>query len=109
MAGEEIPMMLYATWYKKDVSPNLTKAQKEKLIKKISEKSLEKPIFIAGVDYNKKEFPELAPYSHTDKISGLQLYAVMMELFEELNPAMSKKLGKPYPDFAKKKLGKVMK
>lgn len=107
MVGEEISMMFFAEWYKKDVAPKLTKKQKEKLLKKISDISLQRPIFMAGVEFDTKEFPELAPYAHTDKISGLQLYAVMTELFEEFHPKM---IPKPYPEFptAKKKLKEVV-
>ena len=107
MVGVEISMMFFAEWYKKDVAPKLTKEQKEKLLKKISELSLRIPIFEAGVEVDKKDFPELAPYAHTDKISGLQLYAVMTELFEEIHPKM---IPKPYPEFptAKKKLKDVV-
>jgi hypothetical protein len=93
---ETLPMMFFASWYKSDVSPNLTKPQKEVLLKKISEASLRRPIFLAGQEFSKKEFPELAPYAHTKTISGLQLYAVMNELVEELHPAMSRQIGKPY-------------
>ncbi len=92
-----IPMMFYAQWYKKDVSPNLSHAAKVKLLKKISDISLERPIHMPDVNFDKKDFPELAPFAHTKKISGLQLYAVMTELFNEINPKMGKKIGKPYP------------
>jgi hypothetical protein len=95
---EAMPMMFYASWYKTDVAPKLTREQKEKLLKKISDISLEKPISDVGLEFDKKEFPELAPYAHTEKISGLQLYAVMTELFAELHPEMSKKIGKPYAE-----------
>jgi hypothetical protein len=109
MAGEEIPMMFYASWYNDDVKKHLTMNQKKKLLMKISKISLEKPIFISGMEFDKKDFPELAPYSHTEKISGLQLYAVMTEIFNEINPKMGKKLGRPYPTFqARKKLKKVI-
>ena len=93
---ESIPMMFFANWYKKDVSPNLSKEQKKKLIMKISNYSLEHNITVPSLEIKKEEFPELAPFMHTDKLTGLQLYAVMTELFGELNPAMSKKIGKPY-------------
>jgi hypothetical protein len=107
MAGEEIPMMFYASWFKEEVAPKLTKEQKEKLLRKISDISLEKPIYIAGIEFDKSEFPELAPYAHTEKISGLQLYAVMTELFGELSKT---KIPKPYPEWltAKKKLKEVV-
>jgi hypothetical protein len=35
---------------------------------------------------------------HTEKLSGLQLYAVMTELFNELHPEAAKSIGKPYPE-----------
>ncbi len=95
---EGIPMMFYADWYKKDVSPHLSKEQKKKLLMKLSDFSLERPITEPNIEYDKEEFPELAPFMHTEKISGLQLYAVMTELFNELQPKMGKKIGKPYPE-----------
>jgi hypothetical protein len=109
MAMESLPMMFYASWYIEDVAPHLSKKQKEKLLRKISDISLEKPIYIAGVEFPKKEFPELAPYAHTEKISGLQLYAVMTEIFNELYKG--KAIERPYPmpfPLMKKKLKKVI-
>lgn len=96
---EALPLMFYAEWYREEVSPNLTKKQKEKLLKKISDISLEKPIHMPGIEFDKKDFPELAPFMHTEKLSGLQLYAVMSELFEELHPKA--KIPRPYPTFPK--------
>jgi hypothetical protein len=92
-----MPTMFYAEWYRKDVSPNLTIPQKEKLLKKISDLSLERDITSVGVDIDKKDFPELAPFMHTEKLSGMQLYAVMTEVFHELHPKPAKKIGRPYP------------
>lgn len=92
-----MPMMFYASWYRNDVKPHLTMEQKKKLLKKISDVSLEKPIYETGVEFDKKDFPELAPYMHTEKLSGLQLYAVMTELFHELHPKQAKVIGKSYP------------
>jgi hypothetical protein len=97
MGMEGIPMMFYASWYRDDVAPKLTKEQKKKLLKKISDISLEKPIFTTGMEFDKKEFPELAPYMHTEKLTGLQLYAVMTEIFEELYKGRVK-IPKPYPE-----------
>jgi hypothetical protein len=106
---EEIPLMMYASWYKEEVSPHLTRKQKEKLLKKISDISLERPISYAGIEFDKKKFPEMAPYSHTKKISGLQLYAVMTEIFNELykGKAMERPYPMPFP-LMKKKLKKVI-
>jgi hypothetical protein len=106
MVMEEIPMMMYASWYKEEVSKKLTRKQKEKLLRKISDISLEKPIHTIGIEFDKKEFPELAPYSHTEKISGLQLYAVMTEIFNEIYKG--KGIPKPYPELYQKKMKKVI-
>ena len=95
---EAIPTMFYADWYKTDVSPHLTKDQKEKLLKKLSDFSLERPITGVNIEFDKEEFPELAPFMHTEKLSGLQLYAVMTELFNELHPEAAKSIGKTYPE-----------
>lgn len=110
MVGEEIPMIFYASWYNENVKKHLTKKQKEELLMKISNISLEKDITTAhGSEFSKKEFPELAPFMHTEKLSGLQLYAIMNELFSELHPKQAKMIGKPYPDFkAKKNLKRVI-
>lgn len=84
MNMESIPLMFYTEWFNKKVKNNLTDKQKKDLLMKISNISLRKPIHIAGVEFEKKEFPELAPFMNTEKLSGLQLYAVMTELFNEL-------------------------
>jgi len=96
--GSNMATMFFAAWYKKDVSPHLTRDQKEKLLKKISDYSLEHPMAVPNIEIDKKEFPELAPFMHTEKLSGLQLYAVMSELFAELHPEQAKVIGKPYPE-----------
>lgn len=79
----------YGQWYVEDVSPNLSKAQKEKLLHKISDWTLENPIGV-GVEVDKKDFPELAPFMHTEKLSSLQLVSVMKGLFKELRPKQAK-------------------
>lgn len=81
---EYMALSSYEDWYKKDVSPNLTIQQKKKLVKKISDISLEKPIYEAGLQFEKSEFPELAQYSHTAQFSGMQLYAIMAVIMQEL-------------------------
>lgn len=104
-----IPMMFYAQWYQEEIKPKLSKKEKEKLLMKISDISLEKPITELNVNFDKKEFPELVPYTHTEKITGLQLYAVMTELFEELHPKQAKQIGKSYPELRlKKKIKEVV-
>jgi len=93
----DMSTMFYASWYRKDVSPHMTRPEKEKLLKKISDYSLEHPMAVPNVEIDKKEFPELAPFMHTEKLSGLQLYAVMSELFYELHPQHRKAIPRPYP------------
>lgn len=73
----------YETWYKEDVSPNLSEEEKTKLAKKISELSLREPIFLPGQNYPHDMFPELVPFSHTSDFSGMQLYAVFTEVMKE--------------------------
>lgn len=51
---------------------------------KISELSLREPIHLPGRKYKFEDFPELAPFSHTRDLSGLQLYAVLTEIMKEL-------------------------
>ena len=94
-----IPIMFYTEWYKKDVSPNLTEQQKEKLLKKISDYSLENVITTAGIKIPSEEFPELKPFSHTSKFSGMQIYTVMSEMFNELYGHKTKSL---YPKMTTK-------
>jgi hypothetical protein len=80
------PNMMYASWYKKDVSPNLSKEQKKRLLKKLSDYSLERGgIGSVGAKIPLSEFPELKPFAHTSEFSGLQLYVVMTELFNEVS------------------------
>ena len=84
MMAEFMALTCYEDWYKKDVSPNLAWEQKKALAEKISELSLRQPIYMPGLEYEKKDFKELEPYSHTEKFSGLQLYAVFTQVMKEL-------------------------
>jgi hypothetical protein len=102
MAGitmqENMACMFYAQWYKEDVSPKLTPEQKEKLLKKLSELSLRMPIWeIDKVPLD--DFPELKPFSNLPTFSGLQLYTVMSEVFNEISAT---KLETPYMHFPEK-------
>lgn len=74
----------YEQWYRQKVAPNLSRKQKMELVKKISDFSLREPIFHSGLHYPKKDWPILAPYSSTDEITGIQLYAVLMAASREL-------------------------
>lgn len=91
----EMPMMFYADWFRKDVSPHLSKAQKEKLIKKVAEFSEHTPINLPNIEIPLDEFPGLKPYAHTSNFTGLQIYAVYEELFHELYPKSP--MHRPYP------------
>ena len=84
----------YATWYTKDVAPHLTKEQKESVMRRISDITLEEAIWLNRETNYIEEFPELKPYSHNGKISGLQLCAVMDAIFAEMFPQQAKTIGK---------------
>jgi len=75
----------YRLWYKKDVSPHLTKEQKEDVAKRISELTLESAIWLDRDTNYIEQFPELEPFSNTKKISGLQLCKVMECIVAELS------------------------
>ena len=80
---EYMSLNCYESWYKKEVSPNLSDDEKTELAKKISELSLREPIFLPGKNYPHNMFPELVPFSHTEEFSGMQLYAVFTEVMKE--------------------------
>jgi hypothetical protein len=82
----------FTQWYDEDVSPHLTMPQKKKLLMKISDYSLEHNITEPNVEIDKSVFPELAPFMHTEKLSGLQVYAVMKGLFREVKPKEAKRI-----------------
>ena len=86
----EIPMIFYRQWYMEDVKPNLSKAQKKKLLMKISDYSLGHPITEIGINIAHEVFPELSRFSHLKNFTGIQIFAVMEELFRELNPKQAK-------------------
>lgn len=99
VAGLAIAEMFYASWYKQEVSPNLSKEQKQALLKKLSDLSLERAFWVED-SISKDEFPELKPFSHTSAFSGTQLYVVMSEVFNEVSPV---KIETPYPHLPERK------
>lgn len=84
----------YASWYKKDVAPNLTREQKDAVMRRVSDLTLESAIWLDHETNFIDQFPELAPYSHNKKISGLQLCTVMEAIFRELLPEQAKAVPK---------------
>jgi len=92
----------YEQWYLKDVSPHLSYDDKMRLMHRISELSMREPIFEGHLYYQKKDFPELAPYvspgaggthAYTGKqgdISGMQLYSVFMMLAKDMGMSTSR-------------------
>lgn len=82
-AIETMAKFWYAEWYRKEVAPHLTKEQKETVIHRISDLTLESAIWLDRKNFI-DQFPELKPYSNKPDISGLQLVAVMEAIFEEL-------------------------
>lgn len=83
----------YADWYKKDVAPNLTKEQKDAVMRRVSDLTLESAIWMDRETNHIEQFPELKPHSHSGTISGLQLCVVMQEIFKELMPEQAKTIG----------------
>lgn len=81
----EMTKFWYKEWYRKDVKPNISKEQKDAVLHRISDLTLEAPIWTDRETNFIEQFPELKPYSHKPDISGLQLVAVMEEIFEELH------------------------
>lgn len=80
---EDIAKFWYRNWYVNEVSPNLTRKQKETILRRISDLTLKAPIWLDRKTNYRDHFPELKPYAHTE-ISGLQLVSVMEACFEEL-------------------------
>lgn len=74
----------YAEWYKKDVSPHLTKEQKDAVMRRVSDMTLKEAIWLDHETNFIEQFPELKPYSHDGKITGLQLVTVMEAILNEL-------------------------
>lgn len=82
--AENMARFFYKMWYEKDVAPNLSYDEKVKLAKRISNLTLVNPIWLDRKKNWINEFPELKPYSHSGKISGLQLCTVMASIVNEM-------------------------
>lgn len=70
-------LFFYSKWYTDDVAPHLTAEQKNSIMHRISQMTLRAPIWLDRETDFTERFPELKPYSHSGKITGLQLCAVM--------------------------------
>lgn len=81
--GHNMAAFFYEEWYREKISANLTDEAKMTLAKKISELTLEAPIWTDGETDWSSRFPELKPYSTSGKISGLQLVSVMGAILNE--------------------------
>lgn len=79
-----IDLLYYRMWYQEDVRSNLSEDEKQSILSKISEISLEISIYLPNIEIEKSRIPELAPYTQLRKFTGRQLMAVMEEIFREL-------------------------
>lgn len=84
----------YRQHYKEKISQHLNKEQKNDIIHRISDLTLERAIWEdRDTDY-KTQFPELEFYiSKQVPLSGLYLCAIMKEIFQEINPETAKNIG----------------
>ncbi len=82
---ESMATFFYKQHYQQKISPNLTKDKKLEIAKRISELTLESPIWMdRNKDYS-KDFPELIPYiTKVIKLSGLYLVSIMESIVEEM-------------------------
>lgn len=79
----EMAKYSYKEWYEKDVKSHLDEETKKKILMRISDMTLEHPIWEDRKTNFISQFPELAPYSNSKKITGLQLVAIMETIFRE--------------------------
>jgi len=81
----------FSLWYKEEVSPHLSREEKQRLAHKISRVTLQTPIWFEVDSKTKKpwnfidKFPELKPFSSTGEISGIQLVAVLEGIVKEVS------------------------
>lgn len=73
----------YELWYKKEVGPKLGGETKGKIAKRISDLSLERPLWCPNIRVKKSKFPELAPFSKSEEFTGIQLCVVLTEIVKE--------------------------
>ena len=72
----------YMLHYHKAIKPHFTEDEKRALAMKISELTLEKPIWLMKDDFSGM-FPELVPYINV-KLSGMYLCSIYKAVFDDL-------------------------
>jgi len=75
---------LYKMWYNEDVKSKLSRKDKEEILNQISAISLEQPLYMSNIKIEHDRIPKLAECSNTKRFTGMQLYAVMIEISNEL-------------------------
>jgi len=86
--------MWYRLHYKKSIGSQLTPEQKQSVIMRISDLTLERAIWMDHKTDYRKQFPELTPYiTNGVPLTGLYLTAIMKEIFQELHPENAKQIG----------------
>lgn len=102
MDGYNMASFFYEEWYREKIAASLSDEEKMVLARKISELTLEAPIWTDRTTDWSSKFPELKPFSSTGKISGLQLVAVMGAIMNEKGKSETFSGIKPLTKMAKK-------
>jgi hypothetical protein len=89
---EGMAKFFYLQHYNDVISKGLTKKQKVGLVKRISDLTLERPIWTEHEADYRDQFPELKPLVNT-KLSGLYLTTIFEGLFTDLYPHNAKVIG----------------
>lgn len=87
--GREMAFAHYKLWYFNNVRSHLDKETRIEIAQRISDLTLKKPIWLDDNNYI-EQFPELARFSTTGHISGLQLCAVLFTIVEEFKEGYTK-------------------
>ncbi len=77
-------LYFYRLWYQNEVKDNLSKEEKRNIMRNISKMSLKTPLYLPGIEIEKREISELAKYTKLEKYSGRQLMVVLSEISNEL-------------------------
>lgn len=87
----DMASMWYKQHYQQKISPHLTVAQRQDVANRISQLTLQAPIWTDPDTNHVEAFPELAPYVNAT-LSGLYLCAILESIVKELGviPDMGK-------------------